>query len=175
MEVSGNPTSIPRAPRCGMSAYTRIVARHNEVLILFALLALGALSVLWAFSAHGGVTRRVSRSMEWLTDQHLLPPYSPERRLPPVPDGAVRLRFVAAPNTYIVADYPGLFPFLRRLNKREISVEFQLSCALWGGTPAAFNVTSVAGFNVERLASNTGGVESIGHDLDPFGGACEWW
>lgn len=151
------------------------MTHENKALILIALLGFGSLSLLWVLSARSGITRRVSREMQWSDNQESLSPYSPERRLAPLPTGAVRLSFVAAPNSYIVADYPGLLPFLRRLGKKEISVEFEVACGFRGGTPKWLNLRSIAGLSVENVASKTGWTESLGNDVNPLSGACDWW
>ena len=151
------------------------MTHENKALVLISLLALGLLAFLWSLSARGGISRRVSREMQWSDNQRPLLPYSPERWLAPLPEGAVRLRFVVAPNTYVVTDYPGLLSYLRRLGKTEVTVEFEVDCAFWGGTPSRFTMRSIGGFNVAGVAPNTGWMEGLGNDVDPLSGACDWW
>jgi hypothetical protein len=150
------------------------VSDADKTTFLLALLLFGSLAFLWTLSARGGVTRRVSREMQWVDDHAPTPSWSPERRLPALTGGAVRLRFVSAPNSFIVVNYPALPDRLRRLGEHEFAVEFDVGCAIWGGRAQWFNVRSIAGFEVENLASSAGGTESLGNDVDPLSGACDW-
>ena len=98
-----------------------------------------------------------------------------QRILRPLPDGAVRLQFVDAPDTYVVVVYPGLLPLLRQLDKREMTVEFKVACALWGGKAQWFTIRSIAGVDLENIASKDGWMEALGNkDHVKVGGAGHW-
>jgi len=153
-----------------------VVAAMHRRRELTTVTLLGAvfLALAWTISSNWAPSRRVSTQMRWSDSQQPLE-FSEQRLLRPLPDGAVRLQFVDAPNTYVVVDYPGLLPVLRRLNHSEVAVEFKVACTLWGAR-RWFTIRSVAGLDLENTASTTGWTESLGaKDLDPLGAACDWW
>lgn len=112
-------------------------------------------------------TRQVTQQMIWSVDQRPLP-------LRPLPSESVRLTFVEAPNHHVViTGVRDLLSQMRRLEKKNVSVEFDVTCKSWSTQVQWFNVRKIEQFSVPPSAG--GWVESTAEEsrvLGPFLGAC---
>jgi hypothetical protein len=110
-------------------------------------------------------THKVIREMSW-SDRSKPYPYRP------LPTGAVRLTFVAAPHTHIGIEAPGVQEHLRASGKDKVLVEFDVACH--SGQVRWFRTLSVDGQSVINVLHDAWMETVDAHDLEaPFGSACE--